>query len=814
MLSRISLLLFAGLALTISAAAAEFSGVVVDPQGRPIENVNVSVEGEQIARSVPEHGSFAFNRESETCQVTLSHIGYKPRIAELSAGEVATIVLQPTVLPMQGITVAADRAVLGQSPISFTDFTQHDIKRDYQLGEFPLLLASTPNLYAFADAGGGLGYSYMKIRGFSDKHITTYVNGVPLNDPEDQATYFVDLPDFAANVKDIQVQRGVGIPLHGGASFGGSVNIVSAGLEQGRKLTLASGYGGFWHDDKWLGDMQKQSLEYSSGLIGGRWNLSARYSRQLSDGYRENSWYDGWSYYISAARLDRNLTTTINIYGGPMQMHLSYYGVSREQLELDRLYNPLTYGNETDNFNQPHYELHNIWHLADNLTLSNTFYHIHGRGYYEQYKQNRDYAEYNIAPQSIIAGSDTVATFAKGDLVRQQWVVKNQYGWSPRLEMHHSKGDAAFGGSFYYFKSDHWGQVVWAEYLTNDIDPRHHYYEYAGKKLEASLFATTTYRFSAPLVLTAGTQFRHQTYDFDQTVIGAFGGNDYTLNWNYLSPRLGLTYELNDEWSLIGSYSLSFRTPTDVEVYEANDPTAVPALNIKMERVHDIELGATLRQGNYKGSVNLFYMAFENEIVPYGGVTDYGTLGTINADKSLHSGIELSATGKLNDAVTLTGNFSYNYNRYQDFVVAEDLYDNSTDWNWLGYTEVDYSDKIIPGFPDYIGNLIAEYHQDWLDLTYRARFIGRQYVENDNIESLSIDPYFLSSVSGALRLGKLQALGDLSLEVAVNNLFNKKYLSSGYGGASRFRDSADSHWAEYYPAAERSIFSTLKLELY
>ncbi|MFH2054635.1 MAG: TonB-dependent receptor, partial [bacterium] len=290
MLTKSIFLIVSVLALGLPLLAAEFSGVIVDPEGRPIEEVNVSVDGELFDRSAALRGTFSFESDSRSLMVTLSHVGYQPRIVELHAGEVATIVLQPAVLPMQGITVAADRAILGESPISFTDFTAADIERDYSIGEFPLLLETTPNLYAFADAGGGLGYSYMKIRGFSDKHITTFVNGVPLNDPEDQATYFVDLPDFAANVKDIQVQRGVGNSLHGGAAFGGSVNIVSSAFEQGRSLTLTSGYGGFWHNGDWIGDMEKQSLEYSSGLIGGRWNLSARYSRQLSDGYRRESW--------------------------------------------------------------------------------------------------------------------------------------------------------------------------------------------------------------------------------------------------------------------------------------------------------------------------------------------------------------------------------------------------------------------------------------------------------------------------------------------------------------------------------------------
>jgi iron complex outermembrane receptor protein len=614
-------------------------------------------------------------------------------------------------------------------------------------------------------------------------------------------------------VKDIQIQRGVGNSLHGAASFGGAVNIVSAGLEQDRSITITTGFGGFWHDGEWIGEMEKQSIEYNSGLIGGRWNLAARYSRQLSDGYRKDAWYDGWSYYISASRLDHNMTTTVNAYGGPMQMHLAYYGVSRDIIENDRRFNPLTYNNETDNFNQPHYELHNSYRLNDNLTLQNTLFHIHGNGYYEQLKEKRNFASYNIPPVTLVSGADTVATFDNGDLVRQQWVEKNQWGWNPRLDIKHGNGDAAVGGSFYYFESEHWGQVVWAEHVTSEISPRHRYYEYFGEKFYLSLYATERYQLNRRLQLSGGLQFRHQTYDFDQTDIGAFGGNDYYLDWTYLSPRIGLTYALTDRLSLLASYSLSFRTPTDVEVYEANDPNATPALDIEMERVHDIELGGSYQGERFSGSANLFYMAFENEIVPYGGITDYGTLCTTNADRSVHAGIELAATVRMLTNLELSGNFSYNYNRYLDFSVAEELYSDPKNWTLLGYETADYDENTIPGFPDYIGNLIAEYRLDRFSIAYRARMIGRQYVESGNRENLSIDPYFLSSVSAEIGLGSFADLGALSFELAVDNIFSEKYLSSGYGGVVRMQDADDLYWAEYYPAAERSIFSSLKLEL-
>ena len=834
---RISIAILVALILigTIPALATPVTGKIVDDQGRPVPDVFITAEGQTGGVVSSADGSFSIDLDlSRKQHLTFKHVSFQPQMISVSSDSTLQIALTASVYPMQGITVTADRAELGKSPVAFADFTDREIKRDYAIGEFPLLLETTPNVYAYSDAGAGLGYSYLKIRGFDDKRVSIYINGIPLNDPEDQATYFVDIPDFAANVKDIQVQRGIGSSLYGDASFGGSVNIVSSGIEQPRNIAVTTGYGGFWEDGKWIGDMQKQSLEYQSGLIDGRWNFSGRYSRQLSDGYRKDSWYNGWAYDFSISRLDPRITTTAHVYGGPMQMHLAYYGISREQEAADRRYNPLTYSNETDNFNQPHYELHNTIKLNDNATLLNTMFHIHGDGYYEQYKDQRSFYDYNI-PETMIENpqGDTIDVISSGDLVRQQHVNKNQWGWNPRLELRQSRGSLSVGGSFYYFESEHWGQVVWAEGITNSIDPRHRYYEYFGKKYFGSLYASQTYQLNDKLNLSADLQLRQQRFELDQTRMGAFAGYSYDLNWTFLSPRLGLTYAVSDQVSLLAGYSLSSRVPADWEIYDAGDPYSFPSLNIKSiehhgpgdslivfgdptaksERVHNFELGANFRSESSSYSANLFWMDFANEIVPYGGLNDLGLPITTNVDRSVHAGIELAAANKLSDHVRLSGNLSYNYNRIKDFEITETVYDDDTDYNFVESRKFSYNGKTIAGFPEYLANFIAEYQTSRLHLTYRGRAIGRIYVENNNVEDLSIAPFFTSSLSASVTLGSILSLGNLEFSARLDNLFDKKYESSGYGGVTRFANVPDQYWSEYTPAAGRSIFTSLKLEL-
>jgi len=360
------------LVYTTAGHAAEFTGRVVNPDGEPLPGVSLTTRLSTVGTLTDTDGRFTLTcPDSGVSWVTFSSVGYQSRQFDL-AKLPPTIVLDPRYYREGDIIVTGDRAQAGLTPIAFDNVSEDDIARDYTVGEFPLLLEGTPNLYAYSDAGTPLGYSYIRIRGFDDKRIATYINGVPLNDPEDQSTYFTDLPDFAANITDIQVQRGVGNSLYGDASFGGSINIVTSNLSLDRNVTLSSGYGVYTSDGDVVSDIYKQSIEYASGLIDGRWLFSGRFSKQKTGGYRYNSWYEGWSYYFSMARLDPNMTTELYIYGGPIRMHLSYWGEYREVIEADRRANPLTYDNETDNFNQPHYHLHNTYKLSDRMTLSNT----------------------------------------------------------------------------------------------------------------------------------------------------------------------------------------------------------------------------------------------------------------------------------------------------------------------------------------------------------------------------------------------------------------------------------------------------------
>jgi len=821
--------------LATTAYSLPLNGRVVDADGQPIVGASVVTDLDGVGAATDDHGEFNLPAREGITWITVSAVGYRAR--QFDADDLpSTVKLERLFIRGEDILVTADRAEMGVTPVAFDNLSRREIERDYTVGEFPLLLSSTPNLYAFSDGGTPLGYSYMKIRGFDDKRITTYINGVPLNDPEDQATYFVDLPDFAANVTDIQVQRGVGNSLYGDASFGGSVNIVTSGFSRERKTALSFGYGEYTSGGHSVSDIYKQSVEYSSGLMNGRWAFSGRFSKQKTGGYRFNSWYHGWSYYFSIARLDPSMWTELYVYGGPMKMHLAYSGASREQINQDRRVNPYHgYSNETDNFNQPHYHLHNVYRINDRATLSNTLYYIRGKGYYEQFKTDRDYFEYHLDP-SITDGETS------GDLVRQQWVEKNQYGWNPRLDVTHERGRHSLGGSFYYFESDHWGQVVWAEHLndTSDpprFDPQHRYYQYYGKKWVGSLWAQESYDLTDRLSVLATAQTRYQRYSFDQERMGAFQGYDYTVDWLFFSPRLGLNYSVNDAWTLYSSFAVSSRTPTDAAIYDANDPWIMPNLEIESvsltvsgdsvvrfgdptaanEHVYNLELGAQYRRADFQFGVNGFWMEFRDEIIPYGGINENTGLPiTINADRSVHAGVELTGAVKPRGDIILEGNFAYNHNRIKDYI-GEVAVDPSVGDVYV--ERIDFADKVIAGFPEYLGNLILEYNPDPLKTTFKVQFVGRQYPELFNLDSLVIDAYTIASFAAAYRMVGFAGFGDVIVQFRIDNLFDEKYETSGYGWAWGWSDAQGQsttlvNEAEYFVGPERSFYGQLRLELF
>ncbi|MFH1700856.1 MAG: TonB-dependent receptor [Candidatus Zixiibacteriota bacterium] len=807
-----TILLTAWFSCSVYGDNIRINGHVIDENNLPIARVNV--KSGNIAQNIQtdENGSFSvIVISSRPTRLNFSHAGYVPTSIDIESGENNIAVTMITQIhPMDGITVTAGRAVMGQSPVSFQNIDRETIDRDMDIGEMPELLDLTPNLYSYSDAGGGLGYSYLSIRGFNARRAPVYINGIPLNDPEDHALYFIDLPDFASHLDNVQVQRGVGNSLYGDPSFGGSINLLTSVLTHDRQAVITAGYGGFWQDGKNIGLMRKQSVFYSSGLLDNGWSLSGRWVKQYSDGYRENSWYDGSAFYLSLGRIDPGMITTVNIYGGPIKTHAAWDGIDRLTLSINRRANEYTYSNEIDDFNQPHFELHNIYNISETTTLNNTIYHIRGKGFYEQLKRGEDLFEYNLSENS---GGLT------SDLVRRKWVEKYQTGLNSYIDYDDGKKQIVLGGSYYFFESEHWGEVLWAEELSpsnlNEQSP-FKYYEYFGKYHNMSAYASLNYAFNDRLNLSGNLQARYLYKNIHITPQGIFDPTMYILDWLFLSPRVGINYSLNEKLSSYFSFSIASHEPNDDMIDDADDPFDIPRLKIiddtatpvvygdatvGSERIYDFELGVNHRASRLSLDGNLFWMEYRNALVPDGGLTDDGLPTYGNAERSLHRGLELAGVYKIQNSLRIEGNIALN-----DFWIKE-----YSQHNWDG-TTTRHRNVATPNFPKYITNLTFDYSISAFEFVYRVRAVGRQFisldgrhtdVKNESVD-ISIAPFTISSLKAVINLGSLLNGTNFQLESRINNLFNEKYETFGYRWENYFA---------YWPAAERNWFVNLKMTI-
>ncbi len=778
-------------------------GRIVDAADQsPVENANILIP--QIHRGAvsSSNGDFSITgMPAGHFDLQVSYIGYQQvtRTIFIEDADISlTIPLQALVLKGQQITVSALRARDRVTPVAYTDITAQQVQQKYWAQEIPLLLNEVPGVYAFSYTGSGLGYSEVKIRGFDATRVGVTINDVPLNDPLDHVTYFYDLPDISANVKDIQVQRGVANSLYGSGALAGSVNIKTESAGNARYINYTTVNGSY--------NTRKNTISFGSGLVNNTYSFYGRFSQVKSDGYRDMSWVDSWSYFFSASRYNEKFTTTINLFGGPMRAHFTWEGITREELRTNRKLNYDTYKNAADNFNQPHYQLINEWQPVKNLAVSSTLFYVKGDGYYEQLKYGRDLAEYNM-PEFTESNSPVTET----DLVRQKWVDKQQYGWIPRLEYKKNHHTLSIGGEMSFFRSLHWGEVSWAANLPPGILPGHEYYQYNVDKNSAAFYINDLMQIGQNIYLKADLQYQYLTLDFRQKRMGAFYGHNYQLNYHFITPRLGINYNITPGLNIFGNFSTANREPRDSDIYDADDPSALPLFRtinpdkrvyrdpyIKAETLYDFETGAGLQFDSWRIKLNAFWMNFNNEIVPTGGITDDGYPIYGNAKKSVHRGIELDCQAELPLQFSVAANASYSDNYFVNYTEYQ--------WNadWSGNIAFNRNGNAISGFPALMGNLRINKSIGGLFLTTHLQHIGRIYLDNTQQEQLSINPYQVVNISAAYKIPAWFGPLQLSAAVHVNNVFNCKYELSGYTWDGT---------GYYLPAAERNFYVTIQTQL-
>jgi len=678
--------------------------------------------------------------------------------------------------------------------LSRTNITAAELKfREPDL-PIPMLLQDVPGVFSYSDAGSGLGYTYVKIRGFDQRRVGVLVNGIPFNDPEDHQLWWVNMPDFAASLEDVQVQRGVTNSMGGLSAMGGTVNLETSRLrrQESGRVTFAGGSYGF----------NQQALTYHTGDLKGGFRSMARLSRQNSDGYRQRSAVDQWGVFWSGLWENERSTLQMNIYTGRELTHHAWYSSPEAELDRDRTHNPEAYHNAVDNFRQPHYELHHSYYLNDGLTFKNSIYYVKGEGYYENFKDGERAEDYGL---DLFLGLDPDQDV---DLVRQKWVRKEQAGWAPRMKYDHGNGQLVVGGDLYTFHSNHWGDVLGvAGFTPGDFtggDFKYHHY--TGDKDAISVYVNEQYRPTEGLTLMADLQLQHKRYDMMQEEAGNFTGdlrNAYRVTYDFFNPKGAIHYQFpgtvaGGRVASYASVGVSQREPADNDLFDtwdgADDLGVTPLFGrseqvldpvsgevqyvrwfdplVKEEKVVDYEVGVSASGERVSFTLGGYWMDFTDEIVPYGGVDEdgYGIRG--NAGKTLHRGLELGLRAKMSAEHQLILAASRSWDEFDTFVFTD--YDG---------TQTDYSGNPIALFPEHLLSAALQSRLgNNLTARLRVRNVGRQYLDNTGDQSRSIEPWTTTDISLWFDMGAtgLNWLDGATAYVHLRNLGDVEYETTGY----------------------------------
>ena len=800
------------------------TGIVKDSETKaPLQFANVLIKGTNIGVATDGKGRFNISEELNLIDtLIISYVGYKAFIkiiAEIKS-EFLIAELQRIILPSQTILVEATVGRKGITPISFDKISKEEIQKDYIVQDIPNYLSQLPSTTFYSENGNGIGYNYLSIRGFDQRRISVSINGIPQNDPEDHNIYWLDFPDLLASTELIQVQRGAGSGVIGYPAIGGSINIITSPFSEKAEIDISASYGSF--------NTRKYSASFSSGLIDNKYSVYAKLSQTLSSGYRNASWSKLNSYHFSAVRYDYKLTTQINLFGGPISDGLAYSGIAKfavkdKQLRKDNYsyweadengysYTLKRRSDEIENFSQPHFEILNEYLFGEKVKLNSALFLVLGSGffdydgswsvYYDDYfRLNQNGYDSNYVPTNT--------------LIRAQ-VENKQFGWIPKISIEHTNGQLIIGGEFRIHRSEHWGNINYAENLVPGITKDYKYYFYNGANDIFSGFVHESFNLSDNVNLLGEVQLAYHKYRLYNE---KYVGTDFTVDDLFINPRIGMNYKISDNQNVFLSFARVTREPRLKNYYDAAESSGgeLPKFElnadnsynfnsplVKPETMNDFEVGTSFNNDVLSVKLNLFYMIFNNEIAKNGKLDRFGQPITGNVEQTTHTGIEVSAVLKLYDEFELFGNVSYSHNKI------------NTGSYFISDTEtIDISGNTLGGFPSFLFNAGLQYQNKNIFLKLNGKYVGQFYSDNfdtklsdylntypgfldynDNIN----EEYFVVDFYGSYDLNLFNSLSNSKLYLQVNNIFDKLYSAYAIG-------------KEFFPAADRNFIAGLQIGL-
>ena len=673
------------------------------------------------------------------------------------------------------------------SPISYSNIYKEKLKNKNLGQDLPILLNFLPSVVTTSDAGAGIGYTGIRVRGVSPQSTNITINGIPFNDPESMGTFWVNLPDFTSSVQSLQLQRGIGTSTNGSGAFGASINILTDNISQTPYAEISSSFGSF--------NTRKNTIKFSTGKINDVFEFSGRFSKIDSDGYVDRAYSDLKSYFVQGTYLKGSTLIKAISFAGHEKTYQSWYGLTMDQLKENRRQNPYTYENEIDNYKQDHYQLHwnekinNFWSF--NLGLNYTY----GRGYFEQYREDDNIDTYGgiVSSDINLNGEKTDTT----DLIRRRWLDNDFYVVNSSLNFVKNKIDLTISTSYSSYVGDHFGEVIWARTFSSNGKIRDRYYEGLGEKKDLSFFTKLLYSIDEKIEFYSDLQYRNVKYNTSGTTSDLVN-MVIDKSYGFFNPKIGLSYKLNPNSLLYVSYARANREPNRTD-YESNP-------DIQPERLNDIEFGWRLRNKNMSLNLNSYFMLYDEQLVLTGEIDDVGNPKRTNSGSSYRIGLEIENRINISELFSFETNLTLSSNKNKNIFSMVDgaLYN-------YGKTNISFS-------PSFVGsNAIIYQPSEKISLSLLSKYVGKQYMGNTDQPNSILESYFVNDINITYSIKPEKIFQSVSINFLINNILNKEYISNGYyytyddtwsvPGQIKTLDGAG-----YYPQATRNFLAGLVFE--
>jgi iron complex outermembrane receptor protein len=774
---------------------AQFSlrGTVTGTGNESLTGAHVIINNTYYQTITNSKGEFAFSGiKPGTYEVTVSFVGYESHIdSVILQGDINLgIVMKESAVLSDAVIVSAVRATQN-TPTTYTMINKDEINQRNLAQDLPYLLSYEPSVVAFSDAGAGVGYTYLRVRGSDITRINVTINGIPLNDPESHAVYWVDIPDFASSVNSIQLQRGVGSSTNGAGAFGASMNIETNSFQAAPFGIISMSAGSF--------NTYKTTFQAGTGLLKDHWYFEGRGSAIGSDGYIDRASSKLSSYFIQGGYYNDKTLVKAIAFGGKEKTYQAWYGVDAYTMANDRTFNWAGsifnedgsiryYDNQTDNYQQNHYQLHFSHRLSNSLNINLSGHYTRGKGYYEEYLQNESFSNYGL--NELYFGLDSISdgstysyfyhdTINTTDLVRRRWLDNQYYGLTWSLRYQRNKADLIIGGALNkYDNARHFGEVIWAEF-SSQLQNDDKYYNNTARKTDFNVFAKAAWSPTEALTIYGDLQYRTISYEV-KGIESHLQDAAVDVSFHFVNPKAGISYRTK-AGTIYASYSIAHREPVRDDFIDA-----LPGEKPKPEYLGNLELGIRKTEAGFQYALNFYLMNYINQLVLTGEINDNGAYIRKNAGKSYRTGIELSGGYRPATLVELAGNLSLSINK-TDYRQTGDsgriaLYKNS---------DISFSPRIIAGaqlklFP------IRDLEFNWL-----FKFVGKQFLDNTGNKDLMLNPYLVNDLRIAYLLSSAR-LPSVELTLMINNLFNVSYEPNGF---------VDGNTRYYYPQAGRNFLA-------